>query len=184
LSQPVRDAVCPRRAGNRPGRRPRPVGVPGIGRGRRARHRRPHPRDSPCVHARAGGVLGHWSRPSSTPSPSASAGQPLELTRAPTGVPGTGRARRTPRRGRSQTGSRARPWWRRRACQGTHPVGRALRRGRVAGGPLRVKTDRPSEPTTWPPSLHRRIRVGCVEGTHLRRSAAWSPRKIRSPIAP
>src|SRR2546429_3666277 len=34
------------------------------------------------------GVPGHWSRPSSTPSPSASAGQPLASTRAPAGVPG------------------------------------------------------------------------------------------------
>src|SRR2546422_1001779 len=97
------------------------------------------------------GVLGHWSRPSSTPSPSASTGQPFELTRAPAGVPGHWSSPSyTPSRSESDGQPRA------SVVAPTGVSGHASRRSGTpswsasAGGPLRVKTDKPSEPTTWP----------------------------------
>src|SRR3989449_283647 len=98
-----------------------------------------------------GGVLPHWSIPSGTPSPSESSAQPLLSTVAPAGVLGHwSRPSYTP----SWSASDGQPRGSTVAPRGV--LGQASRLSgtpswsKSGGGPPPMKSERPSELTTWP----------------------------------
>ena len=114
----------------------------GTGRARPRRRRRRCPPGSPsCPRWHPWACSSHLSRPSSTPSPSVSIGQPFASTLAPCAVLSQHcRCHPARRRRRSPSGSpscpRARPWACRRTCRGR----RTRRRRRCRSGSPRAST--------------------------------------------